>query len=585
MARMIPSVYVCTDPKSREGEMYNALSKLPQEYYVFHSYRIRQFIEVGIDDSESDFVIFHPDFGCLFIEAKNGHVIRKENGDWEYSSGLPMKDPFDQACGAMYAALNKFRDDKQGTIYEKLLNNCKFLYAVWFPAYTQDEINKSDFGPNVIKKLILTKEALTDPTPYVESIMREMQKIHCVVKHVEIIEDSKNYKHKLSKDESMEFFKHVLCPSFDIVDGIKKKFMEDNYARLLSEQCIVLDFLAKQKSAAISGASGTGKTVVALERAKRLSQKGDKVLFLCYNNNLKTFLETNNREYSNIDFYTIDGYACKETRLSEANYNSLRKILEEKIANDLFEYKHIIVDEGQDFGRDDLNEAGILDLFADYGNNFDGASFFIFYDKNQLVNSKQLPSYLQNVDSKLTLYKNCRNTRSIATTAYSLMESKPEMNDKAVKGDKTLFVFYSNKDELEKRIDNLLKKSTSEKDFGSVLLTCKGINSNSLKDSYNKNTGKYESLSGIKVPMYSCATFKGLEEDYVFLYDVDEECFKKDNFAFYVGASRARKQLYVFVNLNEESIVKILQERFPNCFKQKNKYTQLALAMGGEYSK
>ena len=41
----------------------------------------------------------------------------------------------------------------------------------------------------------------------------------------------------------------------------------------------------------IAGATGTGKTVMAVEKAKRHADNGEKVLFLCYNSFLKDYLQ------------------------------------------------------------------------------------------------------------------------------------------------------------------------------------------------------------------------------------------------------------------------------------------------------
>lgn len=40
MAIMIPSIPNEYTPASREGEMFQALKKLPDYYYVFHSFRM-----------------------------------------------------------------------------------------------------------------------------------------------------------------------------------------------------------------------------------------------------------------------------------------------------------------------------------------------------------------------------------------------------------------------------------------------------------------------------------------------------------------------------------------------------------------
>lgn len=582
MAKMIPSEIAYYDKKSREDVMFHALSKLPNDYYVFHSYRVHDMLDKGMNECEADFLIYHHNYGCLIIESKNGKVYRDENGEWRYGDDRLMRDPFNQACITMYNLREKFDVAYKNTKYEEILKKCKFLYAVWFPSYSQKQIDEANFGPNVIKDLILPKEALNDPTPYVATIMKKIQKMKVVIENPKIIYDANHYQHKLTKEESIDLFTNVFCPSFDIVQNRKKELEQETYLELLKEQYIVLDFLSEQKSAAINGTSGTGKTFVAIERARRLSAKGEKILFLCYNVNLKKFLEKA-FPIENVDYYTIDGFACKKLCSSVANYYKLHDIIVDEITLDEFEYKHILIDEGQDFGREDIEDSKVLEVLADYGTKMEGCSFFIFYDKYQLVNSKQLPKYLVDVDAKLTLYKNCRNTVRIADTAYSLLSVKPNMYKYALMGDEPELIFYSSVEELEKRINNLINKLSLDNSYGKVILTCQGLDNNSLSHNYDKNKGQYKTLDGKKVNMFSCNTFKGLEEDYVILIDVNRKAFEDNNFSFYVGASRAKKGLYIFMNIGDNELERILEEKFPQSFAMKNKKKQITQAMHSKY--
>ena len=59
--------------------------------------------------------------------------------------------------------------------------------------------------------------------------------------------------------------------------------MIEQMNQLLREQYKLLDFLEDQDTAVINGAAGTGKTMLAIEKARRHSIEGEKVLFLCYN--------------------------------------------------------------------------------------------------------------------------------------------------------------------------------------------------------------------------------------------------------------------------------------------------------------
>lgn len=66
--------------------------------------------------------------------------------------------------------------------------------------------------------------------------------------------------------------------------------MIDQMNQLLHEQYRLLDFLEEQNSAVINGAAGTGKTMIAVEKARRHSINGEKVLFMCYNRLLCDYL-------------------------------------------------------------------------------------------------------------------------------------------------------------------------------------------------------------------------------------------------------------------------------------------------------
>lgn len=601
MAKMIPTDSYF-DPASGEREMFEALKQLSDDYYVFHSYRLVQLIpDKGLNENEIDFLVFNPNYGCLFIECKNSRIERLENGSWNYirfdngvEKRIPMKDPFNQAFTGQHNLFNKLRDTYPE--YRDIINKCKFMVGVWLPKYTKDELNLLNLGPNITKEVILTREALLYPNEtkkQIQYLMERMNKVHLVCKYEEelIIDSSPGYKHALSHSDAMFFYNKVLCPTFRTVINIKKNF-EETYIELLEEQYVILDFLSHQRTAAISGASGTGKTLVALERARRLSDKGEKVLFLCYNRNLMDWLEYNyKKDLKNVDFLTLDAYGCKtlSVPLNKLSYHDLNDFVIEQMFNKSFPYKHIIVDEGQDFGKELINDSHILDIFAEYGEgeyDNEDTSFFIFYDKNQLVNSKQLPSYLQNVDSKLTLYKNCRNTKNIANTAYSLLEMKPILYDRCWIGEVPCFYSFDGEDEfvsrLDKLLDDLAKKDSSER----VIITCaeslsKSIIGTKIIEEKGNKAYIYKNSSGKRTKVYTCPTFKGLETDNVILIDVSNSIFDKDNKTFYVSATRAKKELYIFIDRNKLQVEKILNSRFKESFPSSNKIKQLTLAMHG----
>lgn len=75
---------------------------------------------------------------------------------------------------------------------------------------------------------------------------------------------------------------------------------------MTTEQIYLLDYLEEQDEAAVHGVAETGKTILAVQKAKSLAQT-DCVLFLCFNRFLKSHLEQAYGNTTTITFYTLDG--------------------------------------------------------------------------------------------------------------------------------------------------------------------------------------------------------------------------------------------------------------------------------------
>ena len=74
MARMIPDTPKNCTEASREKILFESLSRLDDEYYVFHSFESNHVIQKVWTVNETDFVIFHPQKGILVIESKADKV-------------------------------------------------------------------------------------------------------------------------------------------------------------------------------------------------------------------------------------------------------------------------------------------------------------------------------------------------------------------------------------------------------------------------------------------------------------------------------------------------------------------------------
>lgn len=562
MAIMIPDRPREFTAASREGLMFDALASLPDTWYVFHSFKMVNTADNELHEYECDFLVFNREKGIICIEAKAGSGIRYQDGKWLYSNGEEMSHngPFRQASNCMYTLRNRIKDSKM----KPVLDHCKMLYGVWFPGIGETRLRQLKFPEDVSKDLVLTYEALSDPEPY-------LNRICDITTHYNRHDIEKT---EVSESESALLMRNIFCPEFNICPTASFDVDLKNIAfhRLLREQANILNFLVDQRFAVINGAAGTGKTLIAVEKAQRLAFAGEKVLFLCYNVRLKEHLEHSNA-HSNIDYQTISGLACKLCRTAKPNYERLREKLDEFYYADAFPYKHIIVDEGQDFGMDNIEEGNILETLRTLVE--DKGTFYVFYDKLQPIQSRQLPSLIEDADCKLTLYKNCRNTENIATTSLRpVSERKPILFDNAIKGAPAKLHYCNSDAQMIAELDQTLSKCVADGFKDIVILTVKTRDESVLADLVSD--GKYRQ----KYTFSTCRKFKGLEADAVILIDVDADIFDDKNvLLFYVGASRAKISLDILCSLSDEACADVLQ----NCLRLdgdfKNPRRRLASAL------
>lgn len=553
MARMIPSKGAREhNPRSREGAIYAALETLDDSCTVVHSMNLVSVANSAVRENEADFILFNKDKGIICFEAKAGQITYRD-GEWLYSDGRPMKHggPFNQAQNIKFRLMDEMRGKGLG----QALKRCKLFHTVWFPSITQSDISQIALPEEADKQLILTKDDLDDPSASIERILS-----------LEVA----NKEQDLTEVQARDIIEKILCPEFHVAPTARTSYDFDDivFSRLLESQINILNFLQEQRSAVINGVAGSGKTLIAVEQAKRMSARKERVLFLCYNKLLGEDIKRRCQGHEYIDVYTLDGFSYKIC--GEIDYDALNTALIKK--PNAFPYKHIVIDEGQDFGSTakDTSKSDLLDTLRLLTEEAEG-TFYLFYDKFQLVQGSGLPDFINEADCKLTLWINCRNIFNIAKCSIKALDGNLscKINDSTPDGAVPKMVSSCDVDEQIAFVDRYIGELKSSGLTDIVVLTCKTEESSIVSLVFTgAQGGKRWRNTGI--PVYSCRRFKGLEADAVILVDVtadlwveysNDSVFKpKPGLIFYTGASRAKHELRIVCDMGPDDFAEVVNQ-------------------------
>ena len=375
---------------------------------------------------------------------------------------------------------------------------------------------------------------------------RELQEIHkTALREAEAIKNAR----PLSGDDT-RCVMDVLCPYFHAVPKLGTTINESEhiYIRLTNQQIALLDFLVEQDTAVIHGLAGTGKTVLAIEKAKMLAAQGESVLFLCYNSFLRDSLWENNT-IPGVVFHNAHSLAYEIMGATDSKIDDVLAEFEEYLEvvfdKENWKYKNVIVDEGQDL--DDR----LLNRLYDLSKSKKG-SFYVFYDKNQFIMKKRQPHWLEDAECRLVLSKNCRNTAEIFKTACSII-GKENLTLNEIHGEVPFLRFYSTEKEMTAIVEGFLERmKKGEVPADKITILSASTLDNSFIDAKRKYAGfeLSEKREPGKVHFTTIRKFKGLEAEAILVVDASMIGLKseEDRRLLYVGVSRAKNYLEIAMN-------------------------------------
>ena len=575
MPTLIPAD-VGPDSFASEGERkvfeYFANSRI--DGYVLHS--------LGFEmhgSREIDYVVVC-ERGILCLEVKGGGIGR-ENGLWYYvdrngGRHYDEKGPYIQARENMYKLRDKFKAHfRSGPIRE-----VQFSYGV-----VLTDAPMSFHGVDIVEELTFDKRMglddfdsyITRCYDYSADVCRKLNGMPGAL---------------LTNRKDLETVKDYLRGDFGFLPDLNSQLdgLEGRLNKATQEQYRVLEQLQLVKRLIVRGGAGTGKTLIAVEHARRLSCSGHKVLFLTFNKQIMQHLS----HVSPIDGVTFDNYSHflykalypNEDYVHEGDFNDFnRRVLPEGfinkggLAEDL-RYDALIVDEAQDI----LDDNAIICMDMTVKGGLSRGEVAIFYDPNQNIFNISDTNRLDGAVRTLTeeygfmpfiLTENCRSTRRISSFLAKATGLAP-ISGGPVEGMKVNLITYENLDQQRQSLAEVIKGLRKEgvppgdivvlshignkKEHGCFfdLTALNGLCSYQFVDGR-----EYQPPVKDRLRVTTVQSFKGMESKVVIVADVkgldDGNGFIKP--LNYTSFSRAKTQLFILAHKDaKKELSKVINE-------------------------
>ena len=542
-------------PSQAEAKVYRALRDgLPRDFVVFFQvgWILRREVEQA-KDGETDFVVCHPDLGYVCIEVKGGGVgFDSSSGEWfsvdRHHQKHAINNPVNQALKAKYSIRSKLNEHQRWR--DLSLANVLRGHAVFFPDVGDANALSR---PDMPSALVGCAKDLQDPKAWIDAVFAYWGN------------DASGFT-PMSR-RGVDVLREVFARSFLVAPLISSQLADQEARRLVltKDQIRVLDFLRSHRRVAVSGGAGTGKTVLALEKARRLASEGFRTLLTCYNRQLADHLSSLCAGTPNLDVMSFHQLCHRQ--VERANRASGRDLVSEaKVTypgKDLYEvqlpnalgyslevlpdrYDAIVCDEGQDFREEFWVPLELL--LTDY----DSSPLYVFYDDNQNLYARAGTFPIR--DEPFSLTTNCRNTAPIHEAAYKHYKGVP-VSPPDIQGEDVQFDESPSRDpqaaKINARIVDLVARQGVAPGDITVLVA----------DALHK-AEYYAALRRLPLPkpatwleegvrgkatvlIDTIQRFKGLESPIVILWGLDTIDLAQRQELLYVGMSRVKSLLVI----------------------------------------
>ncbi len=548
MARMYPNQLSPDTESDAERQLYKAFRDgLDNDYIVFHSVAWLSLDGEGRPrDGEADFVIAHPRRGILVLEAKGGGIgYDPRTGYWtstdRYGRTHKIRAPFVQVRYSKYALQEQLQSMPNMPRY-----HINVGHAIALPDVVVGEIS---LGPDKPRQIILDATDLTDLSGWVGRALAYWR-------------GQESQRDTAPGEEALQALMDLLGKARELRPALWGKFVQEGeqLLRLTEQQYMILDALNRQRRAAICGCAGSGKTMLAVEKASRLARQGFRVLLTCFNKHLAADLRARLKPSPNLDIANFHALCYDLARragvlpVRRDNDTFFNQQLPEALMDAAdalgIRYDAIVMDEGQDFREDWWIPLQTLLRDPDHG------ILYIFFDDNQRLYVRHGTFPIQQPPYSLTV--NCRNTQNIHQMVVKFYEAEVSPTARGPLGQQVEVISYDDPQSLCLTLQDVLRRLTVDEQVPAdeiVVLTPRALSRDRLLQGSASEGPLLTDIWPSPRGQVYCTTiydFKGLERAVVILADVRRWPPEWDDMIrlLYVGCSRARNHLVILLPRN-----------------------------------
>jgi hypothetical protein len=368
-------------------------------------------------EGEIDFLVVAPGLGVLVLEVKGCRELRRSGGLWYYGAAAEgdPRGPFRQASEAMHSLRERL------VKHHPHLDLVPFVSAVCLP-FLEFSVESEEWQPwQVIDQRKLGQRSATACVAAVLSQARAHLR-----EHREPWFDAEAGEPTAARCDEIVGF---LRPDYEFFESPKARArrIDEQIRHYTEQQFEALDAMRRNRRVVFDGPAGTGKTLLALEAARRGNAAGRRVLMLCFNRPLAEWLREQAAGVA--DATTISDHMVRAAGIragaSELGGGSEFWDVElpRRACDGLIErppeYDELVVDEAQDVLRSQFLD--VLDLSLKDG--LGGSTWRLFGDfGHQAIydDAVDLEAFCDGAGdgcASFSLSVNCRNSPAVAALA------------------------------------------------------------------------------------------------------------------------------------------------------------------------